>query len=262
MRSSVLSAGDRIEAGSIRCEGLTKTYVLGEHRTLKRTARRILLLPSGNPDARLAAVHDLTFSIEPGSSVGLLGGNGSGKSTFLRILAGVTVPSDGRITIGGRVLPLLAVGSAFHGELTGRENVVLFAAILGVGPAIVRDEIAEIARFAGLPEHLDTPMKRYSDGMQARLSFAAAMLLPADIYIFDEVLAVVDAEFQERCLEHIRELQRRGRTVIFVSHNMDQVRRVCDTAMWLESGRIRQFGPAGEVIDSYLGHVEETPIAP
>src|SRR5205807_770069 len=141
--------------------------------------------------------------------------------------------TSGFIVVRGRLLPLLAIGTSFHPELTGRENVVLFGAVLGISRDVVEGRMDDVAAFAELEQHLDTPLKRYSDGMKARLSFAIAMLFPADVYVFDEVLAVVDGEFRARCLDEIERLRERGNTVLFVSHDLDQVERLCTRILWL-----------------------------
>jgi ABC-type polysaccharide/polyol phosphate transport system ATPase subunit len=153
--------------------------------------------------------------------------------------------------VHGRVVPLLAVGTGFHPELTGRENVTLFASSLGVPRQAIAEQMDAVAEFAGIENHMDTPVKRFSSGMLARLSFAIAMQFPADIYVFDEVLAVVDGEFQQRCLAEIKNLHALGRTVIFVSHSLDQVADVCQRVMWLDRGRVHEIGPADEVLAAY-----------
>jgi ABC-type polysaccharide/polyol phosphate transport system ATPase subunit len=186
-----------------------------------------------------------------GESIGLVGTNGSGKSTFLQILAGTVVPTHGMMRVYGRVMPLLAVGQGFHPELTGRENVTLFASSLGIPRRVIESQMDAVTAFAELERHMDTPVKRFSSGMTSRLSFSVAMQFPADIYIFDEVLAVVDGEFQERCLEAIKGLHRGGRTVVFVSHHADQVTDVCERVVWLEKGVVRSDGPTSEVLPAY-----------
>lgn len=153
--------------------------------------------------------------------------------------------------VRGRVLPLLAVGLAFHPELTGRENVVLFATSVGIPPQTAREQMDQVIDFSGVGAHIDTPVKRYSSGMVSRLSVAVAFQFPADIYVFDEVLAVVDAEFQERCIEQIQRLDEEGRTIFFVSHHAAQVTAVCDRVLWLEKGLVRAFGPAAETLAAY-----------
>jgi ABC-type polysaccharide/polyol phosphate transport system ATPase subunit len=156
------------------------------------------------------------------------------------------------LEVAGRVLPLLSVGTGFHPELTGRENVTLFASSLGVPRGAIASRMDDVAEFAELERHMDTPVKRFSSGMVARLSFAIAMQFPADIYVFDEVLAVVDGEFQHRCLTEIKNMSAHGRTVIFVSHSLDQVADVCDRVLWLESGQVRDMGRTDEVLGAYV----------
>ena len=218
--------------------GLRKTYRLGEHRSLQQTVNR---MTRRNQEQRpmLEALAGVDFKVRRGEAFGVVGTNGSGKSTLLQILAGTTLPTGGQMVVRGRVLPLLAVASGFHAELTGRENVTLFGASLGVPQFAIRDRMDAVAAFAEIERHMDTPVKRYSSGMLSRLSFAIAMQFPADIYVFDEVLAVVDGEFQARCLAEIRRLHSEGRTVIFVSHDLEQVREVCENVMWLEKGLVR-----------------------
>ena len=236
---------------AIEAHGLGKQYRLGEHRSLRQTLRHLAWMsPSEGADLEALAAVDL--KVRRGETLGIVGGNGSGKSTLLQLISAITIPSDGSLVVRGRVLPLLAVGTGFHPELTGRENVALFGASIGIPRDAIQASLGRVAAFAELELHMDTPVKRYSSGMLARLTFATAVIFPADIYLFDEVLAVVDAEFQRRCLDEIRDLSRAGRTVIFVSHNIEQVTRLCDRVMWLESGRVRQIGDARSVLDAYL----------
>jgi homopolymeric O-antigen transport system ATP-binding protein len=238
------------DPAAIEAAGLSKGYLLGEHRTLQKTLRRLTWRPVES--AELRALSDVNLQVQPGERLGIVGGNGSGKSTFLQLICGITVPTEGVLTVRGRVLPLLAVGTGFHPELTGRENVKLFGASIGIPINVIRDSMESVAAFADLELHLDTPVKRYSLGMLSRLSFATAVLFPADIYLFDEVLAVVDAEFQERCLAEIKKLSTAGRTVVFVSHDLDQVVSTCDRVVWFDSGRVREIGPTRSVLDSYI----------
>jgi ABC-type polysaccharide/polyol phosphate transport system ATPase subunit len=239
---------------AVSAAGVTKEYMLGEHRSLQLTARRLLRrsTPQVGP---FTALSDVSFSIHRGDALGVVGTNGSGKSTLLQLLAGVTLPTKGRMTIRGRVLPLLVVGTGFHPELTGRENVTLFASSLGVPRDVIQSGMDAVSEYSELERHMDTPLKRYSSGMVSRLCFAIAMQFPADIYLFDEVLAVVDGEFQARCLESIKRLHAQGRTVIFVSHSLDQVKEVCQNVLWLESGQVRAHGSATTTLDAYaLAH--------
>lgn len=242
---------------AIHAEGLQKHYRLGEHRGLQRTVRRLLNNAGAYHERRdgtedpFHALGGLNFTCYRGEAIGIVGTNGSGKSTLLQILAGTTLPSSGEMRVRGRVVPLLAVGLGFHPELTGRENVTLFAASLGIGRKRIEDRMEAVTAFAELEQHMDTPVKRYSSGMLSRLSFAIAMQLPADIYCFDEVLAVVDGEFKARCLEAITDLHTAGRTVMFVSHDLDLVAEVCHRVMWLEKGMLRLMGPTSTVLDAY-----------
>jgi ABC-type polysaccharide/polyol phosphate transport system ATPase subunit len=204
--------------------------------------------------AGLQALAGVDLDIRQAEMIGIVGGNGSGKTTLLQLIAGITTPTGGTLDVNGRVLPLLALGAGFHPELTGAENIELFGTILGVRRKEARAAAADIAEFGGVTRHINTPLKRYSDGMGARLSFAVAMGFPADIYLFDEVLSVVDQEFRERCIEAIHDLRRQGRTVVFVSHQAEQIRAMCDRVAWLEQGRVRQVGSTDVVMNRYLSH--------
>ena len=173
------------------------------------------------------------------------------------MIAGIAVPNAGRVEVWGTVLPLLEVGAGFHIELTGRENIALLASILGLDAAVAVRETPRIAAFASVEQHLDTPIKRYSSGMQARLSFATAICFPADIYIFDEVLAVVDDDFRDRCAHELAGLNAQGRTVVFMSHDLALVRSMCSTGMWLDRGRVRLIGDIDEVASAYAQNADE-----
>jgi lipopolysaccharide transport system ATP-binding protein len=236
---------------SVVAEALRKHYTLGELQSLRKTLARLARRYHESPDAGLEALSGVDFVINRGDAFGIVGTNGSGKSTLLQILAGTTLPTGGQMEIRGQVMPLLAVGTGFHPELTGRENVRLFGSTLGVRSSTIQARMDHVGKFAEIERHMDTPVKRYSSGMVSRLSFAIAMQFPADIYIFDEVLAVVDGEFQARCLTEINRLHREGRTVIFVSHSLDQVAEVCDRVLWLEKGRVEQDGTTADVLAGY-----------
>jgi lipopolysaccharide transport system ATP-binding protein len=250
--ATVVPSSDGLTQPAIEAVGLKKGYRLGEQRSLKQTLRHLTLRVDAVDGTLLEALSNVDFTVQRGESLGIVGGNGSGKSTLLQLISGITIPTDGWLVVRGRVLPLLAVGTGFHGELTGRENVALFGASIGIPTSQTRDSVDRIASFADLELHMDTPVKRYSTGMLSRLSFATAVLFPADIYLFDEVLAVVDAEFQSRCLAEVRKLSAAGRTVIFVSHDLDQIASLCDRVMWFDSGRLREVGPTRTVLDSYV----------
>jgi lipopolysaccharide transport system ATP-binding protein len=208
--------------------------------------------PSAPASQDFWALKDVSFEVRQGEVVGIIGRNGAGKSTLLKILSRITEPTEGRVKIRGRVASLLEVGTGFHPELTGRENIYLNGAILGMGRAEIKSKFDEIVAFAETEKFLDTPVKRYSSGMYVRLAFAVAAHLEPEILVVDEVLAVGDAAFQKKCLGKMGEVARGGRTVLFVSHNMDAVRRLCGRAVWLESGRVMEDGPVNQTVSQYL----------
>lgn len=197
------------------------------------------------------AIHDVSVDVPIGSVVGVIGRNGSGKTTLLKMLARITEPSSGHAEIRGRVGSLLEVGTGFHPELTGRENIYLSGAILGMRRAEIRRRFTEIIDFAGVGPFIETPLKRFSSGMYLRLAFAVAAHLETEIMLVDEVLAVGDLEFRRRCLGKIRDVVRGGRTVIYVSHDMSSVRSLCERTIWLDGGRVAEDGDPGEVIARY-----------
>jgi ABC-type polysaccharide/polyol phosphate transport system ATPase subunit len=245
MRSDLGSNGYAVSAA-----GLGKHYQLGQLRSLRQTLRR-LTRRAGPPAGGLEALSEVTVEVGQGEAIGVVGTNGSGKSTLLQILAGTTLPTRGEMRVRGRVLPLLAVGLGFHPDLTGRENVTLFASSLGIGPRTIASRMDAVTQFAELERHMDTPVKRFSSGMVSRLSFSIAVQFPADIYVFDEVLAVVDGEFRDRCLAEIKHLHEQGRTIFFVSHNLEQVSDICDRVMWFERGSLKSFGQTRELLWAY-----------
>jgi lipopolysaccharide transport system ATP-binding protein len=199
------------------------------------------------------ALKDVNFEVREGEVLGIIGRNGAGKSTLLKVLSRITEPTKGRVTLRGRVASLLEVGTGFHPELTGRENIYLNGAILGMGRAEIRKKFDEIVAFAEVERFLDTPVKRYSSGMYVRLAFAVAAHMEPEILIVDEVLAVGDSEFQKKCLGKMNEVSSRdGRTVLFVTHNMGIVTTLCPNVIWLDRGSVREHGPAREVIDQYM----------
>ena len=197
------------------------------------------------------ALQHVSFEVHRGASVGVIGRNGAGKSTLLKLLAGITAPTRGRIVIDGRVAALIEVGSGFHPELTGRENVFLSGAILGMRRREIAAKLERIVEFAGVQQFIDTPVKWYSSGMYVRLGFAVAAHLEADILLVDEVLAVGDAEFQVKCLQRIQELRDQGTTSLFISHDLTAVERLCDSAVLLEAGTIAATGTPAEVVATY-----------
>ncbi len=203
------------------------------------------------PD-RFWALRDVSFEVRQGEVLGIIGGNGAGKSTLLKILSRVTTPTRGTVKAKGRVASLLEVGTGFHPELTGRENVFLNGAILGMRREEIARKFDEIVDFAGVGKFVDTPVKRYSSGMYVRLAFAVAAHLEPDILVVDEVLAVGDAEFQRRCLGKMDEVSKGGRTILFVSHNLAAVQRLCSRSLWMRNGRAVDVGPSVDLIPRYL----------
>ena len=257
---------------AIKVEGLSKQYRLGEVGTgtishdLNRWWARVrgkedpfLKLGEAN-DRTIAAnsdyvwaLRDVNFEVKQGEVLGIIGRNGAGKSTLLKILSKTTTPTTGAIKVKGRIASLLEVGTGFHPEMTGRENIFLNGAILGMTRKEIRSKFDEIVDFAGVERYVDTPVKRYSSGMYVRLAFAVAAHLEPEILIVDEVLAVGDAEFQKKCLGKMKDVSvNDGRTVLFVSHNMTAVSSLCDSAIYMYNGRIEQIGQTQEIINSYL----------
>ena len=242
---------------AIEVEHLSKRYRLGENtpgRTLREAvAGSVRGLGRRARREELWSLRDVSFQVPEGQALGVVGRNGAGKSTLLKVLARITQPTAGLCRTRGRLAPLLEVGTGFHPELTGRENIYLNGAILGMGRRDTARRFEEIVAFAGVERFIDTPVKRYSSGMYLRLAFSVAAHLEPDILVVDEVLAVGDAEFQAKCLGRMASVEREGRTVVFVSHNLEAVTRLCARAVWLEQGATRAIGAAGEVVDAYLG---------
>jgi len=244
---------------SVEVSGLSKCYTLGEHRRQRALRRAVQDLLSGRrgPAPRpFWALRDVSFTLEPGEVLGVIGANGSGKSTLLKILGGISEPTLGEARIRGRVGSLLEVGSGFHPELTGRENVFLTGSILGLSESEVKQKFDAIAAFSEVEAFLDTPVKRFASGMYVRLAFAVAAHLETDVMLVDEVLAVGDARFRQKCLGRMREIARDGRTVIFVSHDMTAVETLCTRALLLEGGSVGAEGEPAEIVARYLGGAE------
>jgi len=254
---------------AIRVDNLSKRYILSHQRQERYTALRDVIAtgakrfahklshsfaaPENDPThEEFWALRDVSFDIQQGDRVGIIGRNGAGKSTLLKILSRITEPTTGKVSIRGRVASLLEVGTGFHPELTGRENIFLNGAILGMRRAEILHKFDEIVSFAEVEKFLDTPVKRYSSGMYVRLAFAVAAHLESEILIVDEVLAVGDAQFQKKCLGKIEDVSNEGRTVLFVSHNMTVMQNLCTTAIWLDKGYVHSKGGVTEQIESYL----------
>ena len=249
----------------IRIDNISKRYKIGRRErylALRDVLTDALQAPlhlfrnggqeSGEPDADyIWALKDICLDVQQGEIVGLIGRNGAGKTTLLKILTRITKPTLGRADIDGRVGSLLEVGTGFHTELTGRENVYFYGSILGMHKSEIERKFDEIIEFAGVEKFLDTPLKHYSTGMQTRLAFAVAAHLEPEILLVDEVLAVGDLEFQKKCLGKMEKVSQGGRTVVLVSHQMNQIRRLCKKVVWLDSGHIRKVGPMAEVTGAY-----------
>jgi lipopolysaccharide transport system ATP-binding protein len=248
-----MSMGD--VAVSVR--GVSKAFTIVHNAASHATLAEAALWRLRHPFTRATkesfwALRDIEFDIRVGDVVGIVGRNGAGKSTLLKILSRITEPTTGQIDLYGRVGSLLEVGTGFHPELTGRENIYLNGAILGMRRAEIDKAFDAIVDFAGVEKFLDTPVKRYSSGMYVRLAFAVAAHLEPEILVVDEVLAVGDAEFQRKCLGKMKDVASSGRTVLFVSHNMAAVRQLCTTGILLEAGRIAKHASVGEVVQDYL----------
>ena len=252
-------------SAAITVENLSKRYRLGHKVERAASAGQALKnavaapfrylkyrLSDASDEDTLWACRDISFEVGQGQVIGIIGANGAGKSTLLKILSRITDPSEGRAIIRGRVNALLEVGVGFHPELTGRENVFLNAALHGMSARETRTKLDEIVTFTGVERFLDTPVKRYSSGMRVRLGFAVAAHLEPDILIVDEVLAVGDMAFQNKCLGKMKDVTSEGRTVLFVSHNMPAVQHLCDACIMLERGRVVANGATGEVIKRYM----------
>lgn len=246
----------------VRIENLGKQYEIGTAQTKYKTLRESLSQsvirfkqrvhsPSRHDNNKIWALRNISCTIELGEVIGIIGRNGAGKSTLLKLLSRVTKPTEGRALIRGRVGSLLEVGTGFHPELTGRENVYLNGAILGMSRREINQKFDEIVAFAEVEKFLDTPVKRYSSGMHMRLAFAVAAHLEPEILIVDEVLAVGDAAFQNKCLGKMENVARTGRTIILVSHQMTAIRRLCDRCLWLEGGRLKAVGATPEIVSQY-----------
>jgi len=269
---------------AIRCEGLSKRYRIGKtdsYRTLRDVIadaaaapfRRLRRTVSSNGNGNLAdsieptansiwALNDVSFEINRGDVVGIIGRNGAGKSTLLKILSRITKPTRGHADINGRVGSLLEVGTGFHPELTGRENIYLNGAILGMHKAEIDRKFDEIVAFAEVEQFIDTPVKRYSSGMYVRLAFAVAAHMETEILLVDEVLAVGDAQFQKKCFSKMSQIRNQGKTIVLVSHNMAAVRNICNQGLHLQHGHAVLQAEINQVVDAYLAGTEEAAEGP
>jgi len=257
---------------AIRLERVSKRYRAGRSRTvvdaiastverLRGRERAVHSLTRGRIDATVFALRDVSFDVAAGTGLGIIGANGAGKTTLLKLVSRVTWPTSGRVQVAGRVVSLIELGAGFHPELTGRENVYLGGGLFGLTRRELDKRFDEIVQFAEVERLIDTPMKRYSSGLYARLGFSVAIHSNPDIVLVDEVLAVGDAAFRRRALESLRRLIADGKTVVFISHDMWSVRRLCDHIVWMDEGRVRASGAAGEMAERYMEEVNVRALA-
>jgi ABC-type polysaccharide/polyol phosphate transport system ATPase subunit len=257
---------------AVRLEAVSKRYRAGRSRTLvdlvafnldrlRGRSHDVHSATRGKVDATIWALRDVTFDVPEGAGVGVIGRNGAGKTTLLKLISRVTWPTTGRVRVAGRVVSLIELGAGFHPELTGRENVYLGGGLFGLTRHEIDRRFDQIVAFADVERLIDTPMKRYSSGLYARLGFSVAIHANPDVVLVDEVLAVGDAAFRRRALEALRQLIANGKTVLFISHDMWNVRRLCDQILWMEDGRVRAYGAAAEIAERYMNEVNVQALA-
>jgi len=247
-------------AAAIQFDNVSKKFTLRHER--RRSFQEVALAflqGHGNSREELWALKDVSFAVERGKTLGIIGPNGSGKSTVLKLISRILEPTSGRIDVGGRVSALIELGAGFHPDLTGRENVYLNGSLLGFSRKEMEAKFEKIVEFSELEKFIDVPIKHYSSGMHMRLGFAVAIHVDPDVLLIDEILAVGDQAFQRRCLGKIGELKSQGVTILFVSHDLEAVRNLCTSAIWLENGVIQERGTTDRVIDSYLNNVMAAP---
>jgi ABC-type polysaccharide/polyol phosphate transport system ATPase subunit len=238
---------------AVRVDHVTKSFRMYHERN--QSLKSAIMRGRTSVHEDFLALKDVSFDVPTGSTFGLIGSNGSGKSTMLKCLANIYYPNEGSISHFGKIAAMLEVGSGFHAELSGRENVFLNGSILGMSKKEVTRKFDEIVDFSGVEQFIDQPVKNYSSGMYVRLGFAIAINVDPDILVVDEVLAVGDAEFQEKCFQKFRDFKAAGKTVILVSHSMDTVQAMCDRAAWLDHGALKSVGLAGATIESYVDSI-------
>jgi ABC-type polysaccharide/polyol phosphate transport system ATPase subunit len=251
-----MSASDGVR---IRFENVVQRFrrIRGRPRLLREVFVR--LSARGQSVKEIEALRGVSFEVRAGEALGLIGRNGSGKSTTLRLIARIFRPTGGIVDVCGEVSPLIELGAGFHPELTGSENAVLAGALLGVAPAVMRERLPAVLAFAELAEFADTPLKQFSSGMQARLGFAVAAEVDPDILLVDEVLAVGDEGFQRKCLDRIQEFRRRGKSLVFVTHDLRLLPEVCDRVLVLEEGRVVDEGAPARMVERYLERLQLAP---
>ncbi|HNT49199.1 MAG TPA: ABC transporter ATP-binding protein, partial [Cyclobacteriaceae bacterium] len=246
----------------LEVKGVSKKFSIRHESPYLSFRDRVMDLfkPTHSSSEEFWALRDVSFEIQPGESIGIIGKNGAGKSTLLKILSKITPPTQGRIIGRGRIASLLEVGTGFHPELTGRENIFLNGSILGMKRQEIASKFDAIVDFAGTERFLDTPLKHYSSGMQLRLAFAVAAFLEPEILVIDEVLAVGDAEFQKKCIGKMEDVSRSGRTILFVSHNMAAVQSLCTKSILLQRGELKAMGSSANVVAQYLSSLDSQAI--
>ena len=249
---------------AIAVEDVSKDYRLWGRRSQFATLKSALLKRdlTLSADAAVAALRHVSFVVDRGEAFGIIGRNGSGKSTLLKLISGILKPTAGKVTVNGRVAALIELGAGFHPEITGRENIYINGIMLGLSRREIDQRFDKIVEFSGIADFLDQPVKTYSSGMYVRLGFAVAVHVDPDVLLIDEVLAVGDEEFSQRCIAKIQEMKYRGVTLLFVTHQLDQVRNLCDRALWLDHGRTEAIGDPMRVVDAYLQEVSGTPPPP
>ena len=247
---------------AIEASGVTKVYRRFSNRrqfaTLKSALLKGTLLRDLHPDETFAAVRNVSFAVPQGSTYGIIGRNGSGKSTMLKLVAGITKPTEGRVRVEGRISALIELGAGFHPEISGRENVFINGIMLGLSKREITKRFDEIVEFAEVKDFIDAPVKTYSSGMYMRLGFAVAINVDPDVLLIDEVLAVGDEAFTHKCLDKFAEFRRRGKTILLVTHSLNLVEKFCDDVLWLDSGRIRGEGDPRRVVSAYITDVAKT----
>src|SRR3989344_2888090 len=247
---------------AIKVEGISKKYVIGEKNSYVTLREQLMKLPqklfSRRKPREFWALKNISFEVKRGEILGIIGRNGAGKSTLLKILSRITEPTSGQVTMKGRVASLLEVGTGFNPELTGRENIYLNGAIIGMSRKEIKHKFAAIVNFAGIGDFLDTPVKRYSSGMYVRLAFAVSAHLDSDILLVDEVLPVGDIEFQKKCIGKMNNLARDGKTVVFISHSIPAISKLCTNCLWVQNGKIIKAGSTREIIDAYTDSIIDT----
>lgn len=246
---------------AIDVENVTRIYqkYSARHRfqTFKSSIVKGNLFKALKPDELVSALEEVSFKVEQGTTFGIIGENGSGKSTLLKVVAGITKPTSGRVVVNGKVAALIELGAGFHPEITGKENVFINGIMLGLSKKEITEKFEEIVKFAELEDFIDAPVKTYSSGMYMRLGFSIAINVNPDILLIDEVLAVGDASFVPKCLDRIDDFRRRKKTILFVSHDLHTVEKICDRVIWLKEGKIQEMGEPKRVVDSYLQDVAE-----